>query len=358
MPAPTALGHTTSNLFIRPADLEIDKERLLTLLRRNLIELDHQKRFNWLYLDNPAGQARTWFVCDESAEHVVGSASVFPRHVWIGDELHLCGQVGDFAVDIDYRSLGPALLLQRATFTPVNDGQLAFCYDCPPHDRGMAPFQRLGMSPVCRMARFAKPLTVDEIVRRRVPGGLWIQAPVATAANLLLRLRDLNGLRAKGLSLEPHAGPFGQEFTYLDRAIGGTERVVRSRRFAEDMNWRYLRDPLCRYRVVTARRQGALEGYAALRNEGTRALLVEVRALTQPVRHALAHAITLDMRADQGSAIDALTVFPSVEADFLMRAGFRFRELAQHVVPYASPGSKHSELHLRKWQFSGLDVLG
>ncbi len=82
MPRRTALGQTTSKLFIRPADLEIDKQRLLTLLRRNLIELDHEKRFSWLYLDNPAGQARVWFVCDKSAEHVVGSASVFPKYVW------------------------------------------------------------------------------------------------------------------------------------------------------------------------------------------------------------------------------------------------------------------------------------
>ncbi len=287
-----------------------------------------------------------------------GLLPYFPNTCGIGDELHLCGQVGDFAVDSDYRSLGPALQLQRATFIPVNDGDLAFCYDCPPHDRGMAPFQRLGMTPVCRMARFAKPLTVNEIVKSRVPAGSWIQAPIATTGNLLLRLRDVNREMARDLSLEPDAGPFGEEFTYLDRAIATTQRSVRSRRFAEDMNWRYLSDPLGRYRVITARRQGALEGYAAIRQQGTRALLLEVRALTQPVRHALAHAITRDMRSNNCSGIDALAVFPSREAEFLKSSGFRLRELVQYVVPYVNPDSKHSELRSREWQFGGLDSLG
>ncbi len=134
-------------------------------------DLNHERRFEWLYLRNPAGRGRAWFVCNGDEDHVVGAASVFPSFIWSRGQIALCIQVGDFAVESSFRSLGPALMLQRATLKPVDDGEFSFCYDCPPHDRGMATFHRLGILPACRMGRFVRLLRAGPAFRERFPAG-------------------------------------------------------------------------------------------------------------------------------------------------------------------------------------------
>src|SRR5262245_51216017 len=157
------------------------------MLERNLIDLDHRRRFAWLYTQNPAGPARTWLVRERGSETPVGMASLFPRWVRLNGQTCLSGQVGDFAVDAGYRSLGPAVMLQRATFSAVDAGELTFCYDCPPHDKGMATFRRLGLGVSCRMFRYARLVKVDRIVRRSVRLGA-AAASLSWLGNRMLRL--------------------------------------------------------------------------------------------------------------------------------------------------------------------------
>ncbi len=203
-------------LTVRSVNPEDERQELLAVLRRNLTDLDHARRFRWLYLDNPAGPARAWFLRErEGSGAPVGAASLFPRWVWLRGQVHLCGQVGDFAVDAGYRSLGPAVMLQRATFGPVDGRALAFCYDCPPHDKGMATFRRLGLGPQCRMLRHARLIKVDRIVRRRVRPAAAVA--LSWLGNGVLRLVDLR--RRLGPSVEI-------------AELGGTPRSEAGTRFA------------------------------------------------------------------------------------------------------------------------------
>src|SRR5271165_1912224 len=95
-------------------------------------------------------------------------ASLFPRKMYVDGKPMVAGQVMHFVVDASHRSLGPAVLLQRATFDPVNSGALDFCYDCPPHDQGMSTFVRLGMRSNCEVIRYALLLRSDEYLAKRI----------------------------------------------------------------------------------------------------------------------------------------------------------------------------------------------
>jgi len=92
--------------------------------------------------------------------------------MWINGSMQLCGQVGDFAINVTHRSLGPALLLQRTTFTPVDQEQLTLCYDCPPHERGLSTFRRLKMSANCQMHRYARASPGDRLIEKRLALGM------------------------------------------------------------------------------------------------------------------------------------------------------------------------------------------
>jgi len=343
-------------LTVRPVDLETDREDLLGILETNLPQMAHRKRFDWLYRGAPAGRARSWFVRDEAAHRTIGVASVFPRAVWIDGESRRCGQVGDFAVEREYRTLGPAVMLQRATFDPVDAGELTFCYDCPPDGRGMAPFVRLQMPPTVQTARYAMLLRADRQVSRRL-GSLPAARLVALAANALLALRGRS--RVAGLDIGVLAGRFGDEFTLFDEARK-TAAPVQMRRSAEDLNWRYLDDPLRTYEVLVARRHGALRGFLVLSVTANDAALVDlVPAPPDPTACALLQAARRRLKTSVAQTFSALAAQVPHVADTLTRLGFRRRSAGPIVVAYTSPGSGLAAVfqHPGSWPLQYADVL-
>ena len=146
------------SLVIRRADLTSDRNTIIDILNRNIPTRQHAAIYEWLYRNNPYGPAETWLAVNSNTGAAVGTASVFPRPVMLNRKSIPGGLVGDFAIDAGFRSLGPAVLLQKETITPVSEGRMAITFDAPPDERGMSTFRRMGIPAVGRMLRFAKPM--------------------------------------------------------------------------------------------------------------------------------------------------------------------------------------------------------
>jgi hypothetical protein len=341
----------------RPADLDVEREALVGLLERNLPDLAHRRRFDWLYRDNPAGRAWAWFVYDEGTKEIVGVASVFPHDVWIGERLERCGQVGDFAVDATHRSLGPAVMLQRATFEPVDGGALAFCYDCPPHDQGMATFRRLGIDATCRTEQFARPLRAERLVEKRLGRGP-VAATVTALANGLLRVRSGRRHAEPGVEIGEHPGRFDAEFSRLDREVGAAG-VVRSRRWAEDLNWRYRDDPLHQYRVLTARRRGQLLAFVVVSTAGDDAVVVDLFGrLSGDLAAALLNAAAAALRSAGVQTLRMTVGEDAAGREAMSRGGFRPRGQGPRIVAYAGRAERvRAALSPSAWAIRPVDLL-
>jgi hypothetical protein len=342
------------SVSIRPVDPDADRAELLSVLQDNLPALPHARRFEWLYRDNPDGPAWSWFALDKNAGRVVGTTSVFPRSIWVNGRLQLCGQVGDFAISPSHRSLGPAVLVQRATFQPVDAGQLCFCYDCPPHDAGMSTFRRIGLKPNCVVQRCALPLRIDEHLRKR----LGFSFPVlAVAGNAVWQLWRRTGKTVHGLEITEHSGRFSDEFTALDRAMNSSN-AVRACRGAAQLNWRYRDDPLNTYDVLTARSQGTLSGFVVFQLSARKITIVDLIGAESP---EVALALLNTVAHKYGASRDTMEACVSSESDAaapLSRAGFRTRGVAAHIVAYALPRSEMStffETNVR-WKFNGAEI--
>jgi hypothetical protein len=336
-----------------------EREAIVSALERNLGELDHARRFNWLYRDNPAHRAWSWLVRETSSGRVVGMASLFPRFMWVGAKTALCGQVGDFAVDADYRTLGPATLLQRATFGPVDRGLLALCYDCPPDARGMATFRRLGMSPRTRMQRYARLLRVDRQVARRLGGGTPVASAATSLGNAVLRYRRTGRRALEGMELSRHRGRFDEEFSWLDQRGGGGE-IVRGRRATEDLNWRYREDPLRRYETIVARRGGELVGFAVFFVSGEDAHVAELCAdAPVEVGASLLESVVEALAAEPVQTVQLVLASDHPMTEAARRAGFRFRAPSASVVAYARADSAAQGVldAGARWLFSHADVM-
>jgi len=343
------------SVHVRPLNFAADNKELLRVLKRNLEDIPHELRLQWLYRDNPAGGAITWFLCDESGR-AVGVTSLFPRAVWLGRRVAVCGQVGDFGVEARFRSLGPAIMLQRATFEPVMRGELAFCYDCPPHEKGMAMFQRLGMRENCRMYWYAKLLRSERLL-----GPVFGQRGgrlVARAANLVLRLASSFATASNGFECAVHTGDFGPEFSILDESVAGSGGI-RNRRSAEDLNWRYRRNPLQQFEVLTARRSGELMAYAVFSVMNNDAFIFDLfgRELERSGL-AVLHSLSKLLRPRPVQTVRALLAGNASFVPTFRNAGFVRRGAAARVVAFAGSDGAASAVfgHQPSWNFQHCDV--
>jgi hypothetical protein len=343
-------------LAVMPVDLVADREELFRVLQRNLQDVSHEVRFSWLYLENPAGPARTWFIRD-STGHAVGATSLFPRRVWLAGTPAVCGQVGDFGVDIGFRSLGPAVMLQRATFEPVLRGDLAFCYDCPPHEKGMAMFYRLGLKENCRMHWHVKLLRTDRQLTRLL--GDRVGRMSARVANSALRMTSRGIKGPPGVEFSVHTGDFGPEFSALDKAVS-SPAAVRIRRSAEDLNWRYFDNPLQHFETLTARRNGELVSYVIISTTGSDASVVDLfgRDLDE-VGPTLLQKLTELLQPRALQTIRALVAGDARLAAVFRRAGFSNRAPAARVVAFSASGSAADRALKNglRWDFQHCDVM-
>lgn len=324
------------NMLIRPADLRSDQNLMIDTHFRYLTPLSNDTRFDWLYQNNPHGQARAWIALDERDGTVVGMASAFPRRVYIGEpEGERVGWVlGDFCINDRYRSLGPALQLQRACLTEVDSEAIAFCYDFP-STRMMAVYKRLGVNPLGQMLRLAKALRVDRKVSKVVKSAL-VANGLSTVGNVVLALRDYR-IRDRGtLTIALHEGDCGEEFSTLARRIGGRYGVC-TQRSAEYLNWRYLANPLSRYELLTVRVDGVLSAYTFFTHNGADVILEDLFGIDNRViiSSMIDEAVTLSR--DRGVITVSIPLLESHPwLPLFQQLGFQVRE-ASPIIGYTSP---------------------
>jgi hypothetical protein len=352
------------SLAIRPASLIEDREEMLDLMSRNFGNR-REHRFAWSHINNPAGTAWAWIAHDSNGnghKRAVAMVTVFPRNMRVDGKPVRAGQVGSFAVEPTHRSLGPAVLLQRTTFQPVDSGQLAFCYDCPPHDRGMSTFVRLGMKPDCEVYRYVFPLRVDDNVAKKLGRGLWTK-PIAAAGNVLLRMRrPPSGF--PGIEIQRLDGLFGDEFDHLDDITPGANLIRASRR-ARDLNYRYREgqdereaSTTGRIHVLVARRAGELQAFAVylVPTDGIAVLLDVFGRELESAGGALLEATIAQCREQNLSSLHGFCSEESELRQLFLRTGLRRRERNCAVVGYTRRTGISPFGTGMRWAFSHVEV--
>jgi hypothetical protein len=327
------------NLTVRSASAEVreDRQQMLALLSRNLPQhrADH---FQWRHFDNPAGEAWSAFLCDGPNGAAVAMASVFPRHMFVDGARVTWGQVAEFVVDAKYRSLGPAVMLQRATFRPVDLGFISVCFDCPPHDQGMSTFNRLGMQANTEVFRYALALRSDQFLAIKLGNGA-LAKPVVAAANLALKLkRSARGKSTMhGVEISVLEGNFGEEFTKLDQSVSSLG-IIRGSRSAEVLNWRHKQQPGCKFYTLVARRFGELLGFlTAIDFSGRIAIWDIFGHQLEGLNTTLIDALIEHSVRKKSLLVEGYSSFRnSLTKDFL-EAGFVRRERLARVVAYEKP---------------------
>jgi hypothetical protein len=330
-------------LRIREADLTHDRAELIRFLDENLPETCDSSRFDWLYLQNPHGEARAWIAMEEAGKSV-GVAAAFPRSFRVTGKPGTGWVLGDFCIAAEYRSLGPAVSLQRALLASLTKDEDAICYDFP--SSGMLSiYRRLGIPLLGQHVRYVKLLKIDEKVQQFLPQGFFARG-LTHVGNLGLRLKQLLQSLPRDIEFSVQQDSFDEEFTDLHRRSNGLH-VIEAFRSANHLNWRYNRHHQKRFCVVVARRRSELIGYAVVEVAGREAVLSDIH--TDDEQNALAGILTFVEITLRKKDVHRLSV-PVLQgchlSQHLRRAGFYERESVP-VVAYASSSTK-SALDIRE----------
>ena len=324
-------------IVIRDADINVDRRLLIDTIYKNLTTRSDDRRFEWLYLNNPFGIAKAWIAFDQDEDIVIGIAAAFPRLVQVYGENIVCWNLGDFAISESFRSLGPAILLQRACLLPIAEGKIPFSYDHP--SVGMtAVYERIGVPPTGKVIRFAKPIKIDNKIKRYVGEGILARG-FSSIGNRILEFRDRSRTVVRGYDISLHQGRFGDEFSQLDLRVACSFKVS-GRRTAEYLNWRYLDNPLYKYEVITVRYGEKLLAYAVFTQINQDAMLTDIFGEQNPevVEILLVKIIEiLRQRRILTLSIPLLEFNPLIP--FVKRVGFYPRE-SSHVVFYTQQNGR------------------
>ncbi len=317
---------TKAGVTVRAAELKRDRDELIRFLSDNLAPAAHAARFDWLYLEGPCGPARAWMAVNEAGQ-TIGVAAAFPRDFRVGDSVKQAWVLGDFCIAREHRSLGPALSLQRSCLESLKN---AICYDFP--SQSMLPvYRRLGVPTLGQHVRYVKLLKTDEAIMKFVRHR-GLANPLIQIGNWTLALRNMSQSMPDGITFSLHEEECGEEFDSID-SYSTSRHSVRGVRNARYLNWRYLRNPLRQYRLITARRGPELLGYAVVEVDGPYSLIADLRTIdpenTIPGLLAYTERLLREMGARNISThvLENCCLVP-----YLRRAGFYPRESAPVVA--------------------------
>jgi len=314
-------------IVIREADLSRELGAVMGTVNENFGMSLPLSRFEWLYLNNPDGQAIAWFAVDDASGDIVGSTAVSPRRVRLARaRKHVVAwNCGDFSITKRYRSLGAAVKLRRAARDGVDAGQSPFLY-AHPNERMLAVHLRVGHQPLARMVRYARPLSRPGLRKGLLARGTSAVVDLASVARWIRQRHDV-----------VVNGEVGDDFTRLYETVEPSLRsaVVRDRTYLE---WRFRRNPAERAELVETRLSGRLTGYVWFIVKDRVAHVKDWLAMDPEALDQVFAALIRELRRRDTYSISLIALETHPDLPRLRRLGFVRRPDFSTAVAYAPDG--------------------
>jgi hypothetical protein len=320
-------------ISVRPVDLVADRDILIDLMLRYLTPMSDGARYDWLYRQNPDGPAQLWILTDSDTSTIVGSGGIVPRRMYVDGQENLCAILVDFWIHPEYRSLGPALQLQRACLAGIEAGRYALYYDFPKQNM-VAVYRRLGVETSHWVVRLTKLLSLERKLGKmgHIP---LLGRSLISATNGILKFRDARRGNRGAFTISEQKVECGEEFTQLARQASPQYGVCVART-ASYLNWRFRSHFHHRFEMLTARSKGSLLGYILFLQDGESASIVDLFGVEdQTMKSDLVFAALEVLRRRKVFNVNAPGLQSHVQTALLRKLGFYPREL--HPVVVSAP---------------------
>ncbi len=339
------------------ADLEKYKEEILHFWKNNFASWQ-QEKYSWFYENNPYGVAACWIAKETEKNMVIGSTAVFPRRFLIEGKYVLGGITGDFAMDKNYRFLGPALQLQKATLTASNENPFNFLYGYP-NDRSEPVQRRVGFKIVGSTYRLVK------VLKSNFYAGRYFTLPIigklfSRSVDLMLKAlsKETYYIKRRNFNFELLTN-FDERFDDLWKKASHHYTII-GERTSEFLNWRFTQCPYRKYRIFVLTQKGTEEiiGYVVYCVTKNSVRIVDLLAVDMDrYIDALLSKFLLFQRR---KGIDSVSIIYLGNEDLvnkLKKYKFYLRENERKIVAYIDSRSPISSCLLNKknWYLTEAD---
>lgn len=269
----------SNDYYVRKAHLKNDREEILNLWTRNdLNGPDPSKHLIWAYENNPAGLGLLWLLVHMSSQKIIGSAGLIPRRMKVNDSVVLVGRAGGFAVDKGYRSIGPALLLQRTVAKEAANYGISLIYSSVPLKAAII-VKRCGYKNIGAFECRRRLISTSAAIKNRLPlfpriARRLLSCAIDLCFNFIAK-KNWNWWRNKKFKLIRNL-EFDNRFDALwDRS--SHQYSLTTERTAVFLNWRFSNNPKARGFVCDALiSHDTIHGYVIYRIVGQVAYIIDL----------------------------------------------------------------------------------
>ena len=307
-----------------PADLEKDRQVIIDLWRRNLVDIGHlEEKYDWHFLNNPFGPGQIWIL--KADGQPIGTTSLGIRPLKLGNSITTAGVACDLAVNKEHRFLQPALMLQRALLSSANPG-VQILYGVP-NSGGASVMKYVGYRQFCSVHRYAKVLRPSHYLLRSPE--LQVMAPFigSIVDRGFVALQSF--ARRKDRRVAQVLPCFDERFDELWNGLKweASALTVRNRRF---LQWRYCECPLRQYKTLglLTLDESRLLGYLIYYVQDASAICVDLLAPGGAEDFNCLLASWSTVALGDGLASLSISCPAGTLANALMRQGFSRRSVA------------------------------
>ena len=165
------------------------------------------------------------------------------------------GTTGDFCIKKAYRSLGPALALQKHVLQNLNSGEVLLTF---PNNASEKVAIRAGFRPIGNVVAYAKPLKASYVLKKL--NQFSFLKNFSTIINILLFIKNFKIIRSREVFVNDSGEKIDERFDKLwENSKSGFSLIGdRSSRY---LLWRFFKNPYRSYKILTVEKEKELLGY-------------------------------------------------------------------------------------------------
>ena len=288
--------------MISKADLIKDKGAIIGLWDENFPGLP-KKRYEWIYENNPAGIPSCWLA--RKNESVIGSATVFPRRLFINGQSVAGGITGDFSVVKKFRLLGPAVALQKEIISNYIKEGFDLIYTLP-NEKSVTVATRSGYSVIGDVVSLTRPLRSQSYLKERIHFPIipeLLQKPIDLAITTFTKENFFK--EHKECTFEV-LSQFDSRFDTLWKKILHNFIII-GERTSSYLNWRFVKSPHESYSIFIIKQVSNQEilGYIVFNTVNNRVKIADILSIDDKTLDILLSEFILFSRRED---IDSISI--------------------------------------------------
>jgi GNAT superfamily N-acetyltransferase len=335
--------------LVRPADLVADRGAILDVWRESLpsANADH---YRWMYEQNPFGPVATWVLESTEQDAVVGVATVLPRRLTGLARTWRAGVTIDFAVSKGHRTLGPALMLQKAITAACREQQFDLVYGFPIEAAARVQ-TRAGFTSLGHATEMRKTLRSASALAAGYGRVASLAAPLVDSA--LRVVENVHVRSAAGNYRLVEATTFDERFDALWARVKDTLPLT-IERTSTYLNWRYRQCPHASYRAFVMQSATAddIAGYGVWSFHDGQFTVSDMLAENGACGMRVLTAEMLRLaRALRATVVTTRCFGAAATIEAQRSLGFRTGESPRHAVMCVAPNTPSADLLVdrRNW---------